>query len=128
MKNGDVPHYFAMLKKGYVPGTSLFFADALQVRTLEIGLAVARAERPGCVVKAHRAAIEHDERGGELAHIRQDVGGEKDGAAFALQARERLLHGDPAGGVEAAHRLVENVEVALEEQVRGEPELLRHSL
>src|SRR5204862_222144 len=64
----------------------------------------------------------------ECVHVRADVRRGENRPAVAMQALERRLHGDPARGIEPAHRLVQDVQVAREEQVRGKAELLRHSL
>src|SRR6266481_4704855 len=53
--------------------------------------------------------------------------GEKQGSPVGLEVEEQVLGAVACLGVQAAHRLVENVHIALREKARREPKFLGHA-
>src|SRR5437879_12968345 len=54
--------------------------------------------------------------------------GEKQGSPFRLEVQEQVLGAGARLGIEAAHRFVENVQIALRKKAGGKPQLLGHTL
>src|SRR3989449_6247830 len=54
--------------------------------------------------------------------------GEKQGSPFRLEVQEQVLGAGARLGIEAAHRFVENVQIALRKKASGKPQLLGHTL
>src|SRR5688572_31526533 len=108
--------------------TGLLFTNASYEGLLEAGFAVAPAQLGRGAAKAHAAFLDDGDGGAQLLHVGEDMRGEEQGPALGREPAEHRFHRDPGGGVKAAHRLVEHVQVALQQERRGEAELLRHAL
>src|SRR5438552_8974295 len=109
-------------------GCGLLVTDASHEGALQVGLAVARTQGLRRAAEAQPRALEHRDRGAEFVHVGEHVRSEEQGATLRAQALQYRFHRHPRGGVKAAHRLIEHVELTLERKTAGESELLRHTL
>ncbi len=60
--------------------------------------------------------------------VGERVGDEEDGPAIRLELQKQVLRADARSCVQAAHRLVEDVQIASGKKAGGKPELLGHAL
>src|SRR4051812_21078928 len=114
-----------------LPGVSLaasFFTYAPHERLFQARFAILRAQVAGRAVPMHSALLQYRNRGAQLLHVGEYVGGEEKRAPLAREPAQHGFHRDAGRRVKAAHGLVEHVEIAREEKRRSEPELLRHAL
>src|SRR2546425_3553894 len=115
---------------GFASGAGCGFVvtDAPHERPLQVSLRVTRAKRRRRAAEADRSLVQHRDGRAELFYVGENVRSKEQRPAFSAQSAQNRFHRDPGGGVKAAHRLVEDKEVALDQEAGGKAELLRHPL
>src|SRR5882672_10348814 len=104
-------------------GFDAFQEGAFQRRFLVLQKQVPR--RPGV---GEPAAVQDGDLIADLFDVGERVRRQQYGPALGFHPEQQRLGASARLGIEAAHRLVENVQVALREETRGEAELLGHAL
>src|SRR5688572_24240836 len=100
-------------------------SDASQEGTLQISLGVALAKRARAAAEAHAPALQHADGGAEFLDVGEDMRGEEKRAALGGKASQHGLNRHARRRIEAAHRLVQHIQVAWHGEAPGEAELLR---
>src|SRR5713226_4353766 len=102
--------------------------DAFQEGALKRRFAVAlaqsarRADVGGC------PQVQDDHVVANFLDVGERVGGKEDGPAIRLELQKQVLRAHARSCVQAAHRLVEDVQIASGKKTGGKPELLGHAL
>src|SRR5712691_9764078 len=109
-------------------GGRFVVTDAPHERPLQLSLRVTRAKRRRRAAEADRSPVQHRDGRTELFYVGENVRSKEQRPAFSAQSAQNRFHRDPGRGVKAAHRLVEDKQVALHQEAGGKAELLRHPL
>src|SRR5438552_13075528 len=87
--------------------------DAFQEGALQRRFPVALAQSAGRARVGHRSRVENRDAVADLLDVGERMGGEKEGSPLGLEVQEQVPGAVACLGVQAAHRLVENVQIAL---------------
>src|SRR3954451_188833 len=96
--------------------SGLAIADAFHERAFQVALAVAAAKRLWAAAKAQLRPVEEGDGRAGAVHPRDHVRSQEERAAFVRQPRKRRFDRHARRWVEPAHRLVEHVKIALEDE------------
>src|SRR5256885_9826417 len=102
--------------------------DAFQESTFQRRFPVALAQSAGRAGVGHRSSVENGDAVANLLDVGERMRAEKQGSPLGLEVQEQVLGAVACLGVQAAHRLVENVNIALREKAGSEPQFLGHAL
>src|SRR5713101_8576775 len=76
----------------------------------------------------NRSPVQNSDAVANLIDVGERMRGEKQGSPFRLEVQEQVLGAGARLGVQAGHRFVENVQIALRKKAGGKPQFLGHSL
>src|SRR5204863_307561 len=102
--------------------------DAFQEGALQRRFPVALAQPAGRAHVGHRSLVENRDAVADLLDVGERMRGEKQGSPLGLEVQEQVPGAIACLGVQAAHRLVENVQIALRKKAGGKPQFLGHAL
>src|SRR6267154_5402997 len=102
--------------------------DAFQEGTLQRRFAVALAQSAGRAGVGHLSLVQYGDAVANLLGVGERMRGEKQGSPLRLELEEQVLGAGARLGVQAAHRFVENVKIALRKKAGGKPQFLGHAL
>src|SRR5437764_12368156 len=99
--------------------------DALPEGALQRRFPGAVAQSAGRARVGHRSLVENRDAVADLLDVGERMRGEKQGSPLALEVQEQVPGAIACLGVQAAHRLVDNVQIALRKKPGGKPQFLR---
>src|SRR5258706_348186 len=102
--------------------------DAFQEGTLQRRFAVALAQSAGRAGVGHLSLVQYGDAVANLLGVGERMRGEKQGSPLRLELEEQVLGAGARLGVQAAHRFVENVKIALRKKAGGKPQFPGHAL
>src|SRR5882724_1390906 len=102
--------------------------DAFQEGAFERGVAVAISQAGRRSGICQGSFVQDGDLIADFLDVGERVRGEKQGSSFGFHPKQQISGAGTCQGIEAGHRLVENVQVALRKKTGGEPQLLRHAL
>src|SRR5882762_8763984 len=102
--------------------------DAFQEGALERRFPVELAQSARRAGVGNRSPVQNSDAVANLLDIGERMRGEKQGSPLRLELQEQVLGAGARLGIQAAHRFVENVEIALRKKAGGKPQFLGHAL
>src|SRR5438477_7178861 len=102
--------------------------DAFQEGALQRRFPVALAQSARRARVGHRSLVENRDAVADLLDVGERMRGEKQGSPLGLEVQEQVPGAVACLGVQAAHGLVENVQIALRKKAGGKPQFLGHAL
>src|SRR5882762_5777959 len=113
-------------KLGWVASGMSF--DAFQEGALQRRFPVELAQSARRAGVGNRSPVQNSDAVANLLDVDERMRGEKQRAPLRLEVQEQVLGAAARLGVQAAHRFVENVQIALRKKAGGKPQFLCHAL
>src|SRR5436190_1048658 len=98
--------------------------DTFQEGALERRFPVALAQSAGRAGVGHRPPVQNGDAVANLLDVGQRMRGEEQRSPLRLEVQEQVLGAVARLGIQAAHRFVENVQIALREKAGGKSQFL----
>src|SRR6267378_3981442 len=109
-------------------GASGMGFDAFQEGALQRRFPVELAQSARRAGVGNRPRVQNSDAVANLLDLGERMRGEKQGSPFRLEVQEQVLGAGARLGIEAGHRFVENVQIALRKKAGGKPQFLCHAL